>query len=213
MSRHIDYAFKAYVLKEHNDLIRSIKKASMLDYAMTSFNTSGIITYTYKNNDGKDTQIVRNECFENGLHKEYFEALKIIRANNVRTYRLRKRINDILSNYRSVFLTFTFTDDTLSNTTAKKRRLLVSRYLKRYNSPYVANIDFGDEHEREHYHAVLGVDKVDFTAWHKYGAIKVKRVRLSDLDNSKTRLSKYVCKLTNHAIKETTKRCALMYSR
>ena len=186
----------------------------MLDYANNLYASEGVITYTYTHNEGVSSQQVLNKCLEEGLHKEYFEAKKIIRANNVRLYRLRKRIDSMLSNYKCCFLTLTFRDDVFISTTDIERRKAVSRYLKSFGVPYVANLDFGAEKDREHYHALLCVESIDYKEWfEKFGAIKSKKVRLSDLDKSKSKLSKYICKLSNHAIKDTTKRSALLYSR
>ena len=92
------------------------------------------------------------------------------------------------------------------------RRKYVSRCLKKYNTLYVANIDFGKKNGREHYHAVISIDKVDNKDW-LYGDIDFKRVRNKNIEEDKKRLSKYIAKLSNHAIKETTKRCCLLYSR
>ena len=78
---------------------------------------------------------------------------------------------------------------------------------------YVANIDYGSKNKREHYHALINCDKVDFKSWRKYGNINAKRVRNKDIESDKTKLSKYIAKLSNHAIKETTKRSCLIYSR
>ena len=78
---------------------------------------------------------------------------------------------------------------------------------------YVANIDFGAQNHREHYHAVIQCKKIDASSWHKYGAIFIEKVRNNGIGHDCERLSKYVSKLSNHAIKETTKRCSLLYSR
>ena len=130
----------------------------------------------------------------------------------------------MLNSGKCLFLTLTFTDKVLDSTSPETRRRYVSYYLKQFGVPYIANIDFGtadayiDDNgnerqgtKREHYHAVIQTDKIDLSEWHKYGAIKLEKIRASQNDN--IRLAKYVSKLTNHAIKETTKRACLIYSR
>ena len=112
-----------------------------------------------------------------------------------------------------MFLTLTFNDETLRDTTDKERRVLVSRYLKSFGCSYVANVDYGKENHREHYHAVINTDRIDYSSWHKYGAIDGEKIRNRNIQSDKTRLAKYICKLSNHAIKETTKRSSLIYSR
>jgi hypothetical protein len=78
---------------------------------------------------------------------------------------------------------------------------------------YVANIDYGAKNKREHYHALINCDKIDFSNWRKYGNINAERVKNKDIESDKIKLSKYIAKLSNHAIKETTKRSCLIYSR
>ena len=144
----------------------------------------------------------------------YFrEAVKINRAAHARAKRLRGKIEALISTGRAIFLTLTFTDDVLSSTSADTRHAYVKRFLKQESDWYVGNIDFGAQNGREHYHAVVlpKDDNVDVNSWHKYGAIKAKRVLVSDL--APLRLSKYVAKLGNHAVKETCRQSRLMYSR
>lgn len=141
---------------------------------------------------------------------EWQEAKKINNASYKRTIRLKERIHKMLNSGQCIFLTLTFSNDTLLNTTLDTRRRYVARYLKRNCIEYVANIDYGKKNDREHYHAVVLCDKVNYSDWHNIGAIKGEKVRNN---NDFMKLAKYVDKLTNHAIKETTKRNHLIYSR
>ena len=150
-------------------------------------------------------EIYREECPE-----EWAEAEKINHASFCRAVRLKKRITEIFESGPCVFLTLTFTDFVLSRTSPETRRAYVKRFLTALGAVYVANKDFGEKKGREHYHALVATDKVNPKLW-KYGAINIKRVNTTDLD--KTRIAKYISKLTNHAIKATTKRSVLMYSR
>lgn len=209
----VDYNYKAYVLKEHKDLLDKYKKASLWEYSKHLFYEQGIVNYTLKRGCECDLNTLTCLCHEQGLTKEFKECIKISRANNVRSSRLRSRIEDMLLNGACVFITLTFNDETLLGTSPLERRKMVTRYLKQYNAKYVANIDFGGKNGREHYHAVLNVDTVAFDKWRKHGAIKVLRVRNNDIETNKTRLAKYVAKLSNHAIKETARRSSLIYSR
>lgn len=111
----------------------------------------------------------------------------------------------------TLFLTLTFTDSTLNSTNSLTRRKYVTRFLKENCIEYVSNIDFGGKKGREHYHALVLVNgKLDYKKW-KYGALNGKKVACSDTDIERT--SRYVSKLSNHAIKETTKQSRLIYSR
>lgn len=138
----------------------------------------------------------------------YCEAKKINQASYKRSNRLSHRIAKIIQK-PSIFMTLTFTDDVLAKTSADTRRRYVSRFLNTFGVPYVANLDFGAKNGREHYHGVLQMETINPLEW-KFGALNVKKIRSSE-DN--IALAKYVSKLTNHAVKETTKRQAIIYSR
>lgn len=138
---------------------------------------------------------------------------------NRNQYKKRKRVTDktksIILHGECLFLTLTFNDATLANTSPQTRRRYVARWLKSVSDTYVANIDFGDpiKHTgREHYHALIFGKHIDYTGWHKYGAIKGERVRTSEDDVKRT--AKYVVKLARHAQKESAgKTVRLIYSR
>lgn len=210
---NIDYKYKSYVLKEHSDLIKRYKHAQLVQYCDNLYKDDGIITKTFLDDEKETLQDIEFDCFMNNTIKELNEVEKICNASIQRTKRLRNRIESILLNGECLFLTLTFTDETLNSTTEETRRKYVRRYLKLFNCPYVANIDFGAKNHREHYHAVIGCSNIDFSFWRSYGNINVQRIRNNSIELNKKRLSKYICKLSNHAIKETTKRSCLIYSR
>ena len=135
-------------------------------------------------------------------------ARNINNANSSRVRRLKKRIMKYLSLGQCLFVTLTFSNDVLDSTSVSTRRKYVQKYLKSKSSHYIANIDYGNKNEREHYHAVILIDQIDDT-W-EYGFAKYKKVYKA---NSEIALSRYVLKLTNHAIKESTKQNFCIYSR
>jgi len=209
----IDYKFKSYVLKEHSDLIKRYKHAQLVQYCNDLYINDGIITKTLLSGDNESMSDIEFDCIINNRIKELNEVEKICNASIQRTKRLRNRIETILLNGDCLFLTLTFNDSTLSCTSEDTRRQYVRKYLKLFNCPYVANIDFGAKNHREHYHAVIGCSSIDLSLWRSYGNINVQKVRNNSIELNKKRLSKYICKLSNHAIKETTKRSCLIYSR
>ena len=142
---------------------------------------------------------------------EGFKAMEQINeAYKKRVYRLRQTIYGIVTdNEQPVFLTLTFRDDVLATTSEQTRRRYVTRFLKKHCKQYIANIDYGTENGREHYHAVIS-NKVDLTAW-EYGAINGEKI-VKTRDSIRA-LPKYISKLTNHAIKDTTKSTRIIYSR
>lgn len=144
--------------------------------------------------------------------EEWKEARMVNEASYRRTKRLKDKILNMIQSGSCIFLTLTFTNETLENTISETRKKYVSRYLKKISNCYIANIDYGKKNEREHYHALVQCDSVDGSWWRKNcGSIDFERVNVS-LD-CETKLAKYINKLTNHAIKETTRRNCVIYSR
>ena len=209
----IDYKFKSYVLKEHSDLIKRYKRAQLVQYCNDLYINDGVITKTFLSDNKETLNDIEFDCIINNRIKELNEVEKICNASIQRTKRLRSRIENMLLSGSCLFLTLTFNDNTLDSTSADTRRQYVRKYLKSFNCSYVANIDFGAKNHREHYHAVVNLDSIDLSLWRSYGNINVQKVRNNSIDLNKKRLSKYICKLSNHAIKETTKRSCLIYSR
>lgn len=142
----------------------------------------------------------------------WIEAKRVNGARYSRNTRLWKRIYKMLCKGQCIFLTMTFTDYDLSHSTFEDRRRWVRRYLKSQSDYYIANLDFGEKNGREHYHAVILADQVDYNAWNqKHGNINGKKIH-AGVDDAK-RLSKYVSKLTNHAIKNTAASNRVIYGK
>ena len=138
-------------------------------------------------------------------------ALNINNAFYHRKSRVKDRVSAMLKCGKCLFITLTFTDIVLNQTTYDKRRRYVREFLKEYSNYYIANIDFGDKNGREHYHAIILCDYIDSKDW-KYGFSKINTI----VNNSKSAeiTSKYVTKLSSHAIKKSTGRnFPLIYGR
>lgn len=221
-----DYAFKSAVLRltVHGQNICVL--ADRIDRAFYAY-ANGYANYTGLDYDSaKELQsfLLRN------YREEYAEASKINRSFFKQRSRLAQRLQYILTQEHASFLTLTFRDDVLQNTSEDTRRQYVRRFLASYGALYVANVDYGGRNGREHYHAVISA-RVKPSEW-SYGLLNCKSIdyRLNKVPkryealspseqrekvfrDNKLRLSKYVAKLANHAIKETTKRKALIYSK
>ena len=135
------------------------------------------------------------------------ECKRLFNAERARVGRLKKRITYML-NYNCIFLTFTFTDSVLKTCNQSTLRTYVVRTLKTFSDYYVGNVDFGKKNGRLHYHALVVADKVNYNIW-TYGALNGKKVVIKN----SSALAKYIAKLTNHAIKKTTKGSNIIYSR
>lgn len=147
------------------------------------------------------------------LHTDkYFSTL----YNNYQSYRKnknkrRKRVIDKVSELfvcDCLFLTLTFNNDILTRYSDKKLRELVSRFLASFKVAYVANIDYGVEFGRLHFHAILQLDHIDLKLW-KYGYIFAEKIKYANGYS----IGKYITKLSYHSFKDTTKDCRLIYSR
>ena len=225
--KKIDYEYKAQILRSGLcEKVNRIDRAVYAEYALQS--TGEVITTALDYDTANELRCFLLQQDE----KAYKEAKKINNARYKRVTRLKLRIADILTTCESpCFLTLTFSDETLESTSADTRRQYVRKYLASYGVPYVANIDYGAKNGREHYHAVIGCP-VDLDVWNdkcgfslsesitpnRWKTVPKKYAHLSPAEQSErmhldtlARLSKYVAKLTNHAIKETTKRSAVIY--
>lgn len=140
----------------------------------------------------------------------YKKVINRLHAKASRYNRLLKRIMSYLECGTCWFVTLTWRDDVLEKTEELTRRKYVRRWLKSISKLYIANIDFGGKTDREHYHAVvLAEDPEIFQTW-KHGFINVQQIRYDK--KSAEKISHYVIKLTNHAVKDTTKNRRVIYS-
>lgn len=199
-----DYAKKADVIR--SGLCITEKQVSRAFYAQHVLDTTG--EYVYSEMDTQRAEEL--QLFHRMFNLENWEeARRINNASYRRVQRLKRRIASMLKNGECLFLTLTFTDEVLRKTTEDTRRQAVRRYLKSFGFPYVANIDYGKKNGREHYHAVIQTEHVDYSAY-TYGAINGEKIHSAE---DYVKLSKYVAKLTNHAIKQTNKRQVIIYSK
>lgn len=182
---------------------RQVSKSIYADYALHAYGQ------VIKNVMPIERAIQLNEMYEKDCLEMWQEAQKINKASYRKKKYLQDKIEKMLLKGKCVFLTFTFTDKILDTTKVYTRRQKVRRFLSAYNCEYVANIDYGVKNEREHYHAIIQTDKVDFKKW-SYGALNGKTIAKT---SDSIKLAKYIAKLTNHAIKQTAKGCRIIYDR
>lgn len=204
MQKKPDYAKKARVIQ--SGLPNIEKKISKAFYADWKLHTDGEIIKTHYNIETAD--YLQSFYLQNDP-ENYAEAHKINVASYKRKQRLRKRLSQFLEDGRCCFLTLTFNDDILDHTSEQTRRDYIRKFLKSFGVPYVANKDFGKDFGREHYHAVIQKSRIDLKKYN-YGFIFAETIRSA---SDRNKLSSYLDKLTNHAIKETTRRSVILYSR
>ena len=238
-----NYAIKSTILEQYSsdlEIVRKYKRAEYLHEKYQSeaalrelpqaYRPQGLQLMSQSEIDFFRKYIAEGEQIRSKSIYLFNECYKIVSADVQRKKRLRQRVERIMEKGSTYFLTLTFSDDTLSNTDVKTRRTYVARFLKSVSDDYVGNVDFGKLNGREHYHAVIHSDKLDdiqyqytnrfgwicgdcdqFADWSKLGFYSIKTCGKDEKDKQK--LAWYVSKLTNHAVKETTKRNALIYSR
>lgn len=140
-------------------------------------------------------------------------TLKEYDKYRAKTRRVRRKILEMMFYGSCSFLTLTFTDYVLANTTEETRRRYVARFLKSISDDYVGNVDYGKINGREHYHAVVRGINIDMSGWDKYGFSHAQIVGKSDGSTQASKMSKYIYKLSNHATKGTTNNKKIIYSR
>lgn len=146
---------------------------------------------------------------DNFVSKHGYEAYKVgialDRSRYGRRKRAKQKVGSIVDNPYGVayFLTLTFNDEALARTSEQYRRTAVARFLKSFSPCYMANVDYGKDNGREHYHAValLPDGKIIPTlSWaRKFGFMLAKKVRLNE--KSVAKVAEYTAKLTAHAFK------------
>ena len=235
----IKYAVKSFVLNEFHDYYIAYIKAKRYEYLQSElpavYRVDGnvICNDWDKYNRIKNTlaeleqyHIMINELYITAPHI-YWEIKKLHDAFKARRQRLRRRIENMLSDGETYFVTLTFNNECLSKTSEETRRKYVTRFMDERALQYVGNIDYGDLNDREHYHVVFrsndlhgihyirnrkgkfhNIDCVQFKEWNKYGFFSIEKCSDGNLD--KYRLSVYVSKLSNHAIKNSTKQARLI---
>lgn len=129
------------------------------------------------------------------------------KAKIQKKYRLKKAIKDIVINHyeTSYFLTITFNETTLQNTTKEQRLKLVKNYLNNQTDKYILNCDYGAKNGREHYHALtIANDKyINFTIFNaNYGHIYSRPINLNKNQSKESQIKI----LLEHELKETSER-------
>lgn len=228
------------IIKQEQDTCRRFKRKLKNIIKSNAFLTFGDVV--------KDvSKAIYNEAYNKKLNTPYdFETANKIKeflkgdylyhkaeqdnhnkSERVSRYRDRIETMILISNkfqlkYIAYFITLTFTDDVLNNTQEHIRRKYVARCLNEFSIYYLANIDYGSENEREHYHAMILVEASNFknylytnennkrsiTTWKQYGYSSIKPVIVPE---DSIKLAKYMNKLTNHRFKNNLDINRLIY--
>lgn len=151
--------------------------------------------------------------------KDSYIYKDIDQAKAKKKQRLYNRILKMLksNNNYLIFLTFTFTDETLKSTNERTRERYIKDFLKNQTSEYILNRDYGKKTEREHYHAIAKplyrgfIDKTDYL---KYGTLNAEPInKLQRFVKNNDTPQDIAKRLTEHALKNSTKESRIIYSK
>lgn len=185
-------------------LVKSIRKSCYSEYMKTVNGVDIPCTMEYS------TAQATLNCLVHMYGQDTIDKLfKRAHADSNIISRLRSRIELMLNLGDCIFLTFTFTDRSLAVYSTDYLRLCVKRFLNVYSSLYIANVDYGKENGRIHFHAVVLASHVHLKSW-KFGALNAQRIHTTE---DSLCLARYIGKLANHSVKESTRRESIMYSR
>lgn len=196
-------------MDKHWATLTNIQRTQLKRYALTENdhntynNINWQISKAYANAHYDIGDHLERSLYEaaNQVHPRYLQVVNsLIRSRQIKSKRLKDKITYLVSQGQAYFLTFTFTDEVLNSTSEATRRKYITRLLKEQSQHYVANIDFGKTTGREHYHAVLNAF-ITPDLW-PYGFIK--SMIIGNDESTPVKLGKYITKLSNHALKDTT---------
>ena len=159
----------------------------------------------------------RKEAFKNGLQfEEDIEIERKLKARYNKVSRIKQHfIYMVMKKNNLYFLTFTF-DDKYINKCDRTKKDLIKNLLKEidFNSYFILNVDYGSQTERQHYHCIFGTNKdLDLKSiLDKYYPCYsyTEKIRLDT--NCINKIPKYINKLSNHAIKDSTKGFRLYFN-
>lgn len=208
----------AEVFDYYNSLIQnwSLSKKELRNTLKAELTNNGVLKYG---------RYLRRENFKNGfidgnpwklkiddLYSTTPEVAKQIDLINNAKWQKQKRclnrvskmvLHGMENNIPCYFVTLTFTNETLERLDSLTRRRYVSRYARSLDAvDYYCNIDYGEKNGREHYHGVILGGNQKWSEWEKYGFFKIETIGNDHTDE--IRIGKYITKLSNHAIKEST---------
>lgn len=156
---------------------------------------------------------LKNEFLEEIGEFAWYLCKGLMQAKCDKKKRIRARFKQHILEGNTIFVTLTFSDEVLKNTSKETRHIYVARFLKKHCAYYVANLDYGKTTHREHYHALVKTHAGVYLSaddW-QYGFSWFNLVPPTIEDSEA--VSSYVAKLTNHALKTTGHMPRMIWSR
>lgn len=161
----------------------------------------------------------RKNYFRNNKTLSYFisnvKYERILSARYMKVSRVKKRVVYLMARFQYVwFCTFTFDNYYINKCDRTKRDLIKNTLSLISDVHYILNVDYGSKTEREHYHCILGTNfdlDVNQIFQEKYSCF-CSALKVRSTEDDYNRLSKYINKLSNHCIKESTKNKRIIYN-
>lgn len=157
----------------------------------------------------------RKFAFNNGIVFDYDKDIeRILCARYMKVSRVKKRLVYLFSRYNYLwFCTFTFNDNLL-NKCERTKRDTIKLVLNNLDFKYILNVDYGTKTERQHFHCVVATNfDLDLNLFiKKYYPCFCLAQKIDLNEKSVSCVSKYINKLTNHSIKESTKKQRIVYN-
>lgn len=140
---------------------------------------------------------------------------KILCARYMKVSRVKKKLVYLMSRFDYIwFCTFTFDNYYIDKCDRTKRDLIKKVLGLVSDNHYILNVDYGSKTEREHYHCIIGTNyNLDLNKLFQENYpcfCSALKVRCTEDDYK--RLSKYINKLSNHCIKDSTKNKRIIYN-
>lgn len=191
---------KIELLTHHQDKIKLFSKAHKLEF----------ISLKELKEFGQVDKLEQAELMKSSFSPIELEACyQLNHAKYNRKRRLKSYIEKMMESFENVyFLTLTFSEK-YNNSSDETKRKYVMRCLRKLTPYYVANVDYGKQFGRLHYHAIA-TEPLTQEQW-KYGFINCQKIRHNSTDIEK--VAKYTTKFTNHALKDTNKTQKCLYSK
>lgn len=146
--------------------------------------------------------IVLYDMYIDSFHEKLCSLFSSNRNKKCKRY--ADKVKQLLISSDCVFGTLTLRDCEL-DIDEEIQRKRIQRFFKKLNCRYICNIDFGWENERKHYHFIADVRHIDCDLW-KYGFAYIEPIK----NKKEFSLADYINKMTNHAVKQTTKNHRIM---
>lgn len=159
----------------------------------------------------------RKNCFNNRVeYTPNSDYDKIINARYCKISRIKKRLLYLFSHRKYIyFVTFTFDDELLLKCDRTKLDK-IKHSLKSFSDDIliIMNRDFGKLNDREHFHCIVGTDSENDLIKHikNYYNCRFNVEHVSHETTNLKKLSKYINKLVNHCVKDTTHRFRMYYN-